>query len=170
MLCPTSAARKRLGFTLIETTVAIGLVGMFIAVLIVMSSNMLGLLRSSKDNVAASQTLQERMENVRKLTWAQLCKATDIKDRAMAANAVSAHGLTQCIETVTVTAYPHKADEAPIKVVRKNGVTTVASDNPGMLDERMAKVEISLVWRGFPSNRQHERVTATLISRVGSTK
>src|SRR5687768_10727116 len=64
MLLPKFRQTRKKGLALLETVAAVAMVGSFIAILITMSSNLLGLLRTSKDNISASQNLQQRVEQL----------------------------------------------------------------------------------------------------------
>src|SRR6187397_1388539 len=89
------------GFTLIETTLAVTMLALFIAMLMVMNSNVMGLLRNSKDNVAASQALQERIEQMRIANWLQITDADYLATTLLAAQNDSAAKLQNPVEKIT---------------------------------------------------------------------
>jgi hypothetical protein len=155
---------------LVETMVAIGLVGLFVGILMVMSSNVLGLLRSSKDNLSASHALQQRIEQLRGENWLQLTSGTHLARDPLALDVESTSGLSDVVETFTIAAYPERTGFTPVKVVRQNGRTTLASGNNDMRNELMVRVDVSVKWRGFPRHREHQRTTTALIARAGSSK
>jgi len=157
-------------FTLIEVTVAIAMVGTFVSFLLATNSNVLGLLRTAKDNVSASQALQERVEQMRIANWVQITDAAYLKNTLFAANTNSTGALSTPVETITVSAHPARAGFATAQIVRQNNVTTIVSTNAALKDERMVRVDVKLVWKGFPRNRQRVRATTALVAQGGITK
>ena len=166
----TSHAFANGGFTLVETTLAIAMLGLFIAMLMVMNSNILGLLRNSKDNVAASQALQERVEQMRIANWLQITDATYLSGTLFAAPGDSAATLPSAAEKITVSAYPPKAGSIPAQVVRSNGTTQILKSNDALKDEGMVRVDLEVTWTGFPKNRPRLRATTAIIAKGGITK
>ena len=169
MLFP-SKLRRQNGIALVESAVAIGIVGLFIAILIILSSNVLGLLRSSKDNMSASHALQQRLEQLRFENWRMLTDGAHLTAETLATDVESTSGLSNRIETFTVSAYPPRTGFTPIRVVRQNGVTTLISGNDAMVDENMIRIDVSLKWRGFPKQRDHERAATLLFAQGSSDK
>ena len=158
------------GFTLVETTLAIAMLAIFIAMLMVMNSNILGLLRNSKDNVAASQALQERVEQMRIANWLQITDATYLSGTLFVAPGDSAGALPSAVEKITVSAYPPKTGSLPVQVVRSNGAAQIIKSNDALKDERMVRVDLELTWTGFPKNRPRVRGTTAIIAKGGITK
>lgn len=158
------------GFTLLETSVATMMVGSFVAMLMVMTSNVLGLLRTCKDDVSASQALQQRVEEMRIANWEQITDANYIKTDLLAADTGSTKSITKAVETITISAYPKKTGVTDVKVIRQNGATTVVSANPALIDERMVRVDMELKWQGFPKMRQRVRAATALIAKGGISK
>src|SRR5690349_6806220 len=102
MLFPSKLRRQK-GIALVESAVAIGLVGLFIAILIILSSNVLGLLRSSKDNMSASHALQQRLEQFRFENWRGLTDGAHLAAEPLAVDVESTSGLADRVETFTVS-------------------------------------------------------------------
>lgn len=157
-------------FTLLETSVAVALVGIFISFLGVTNSNVLGLLRTAKDNVSASQALQERVEEMRIANWVQITDASYLANTLFAASASSTGTISKPVETITVSAYPAKVGFGVAKIVRQNNVTSVVSSNSALENERMVRVDVNLTWNGFPRNRQRVRAASVLVAKGGITK
>jgi uncharacterized protein (TIGR02598 family) len=158
------------GFTLIETTLAVTMLALFIAMLMVMNSNVMGLLRNSKDNVAASQALQERIEQMRIANWLQITDADYLATTLLAEQNDSAATLQGAVEKITVTAYPPKTGSAAVKASRSNGTASVGNRNVDLKEERMVRVDLELTWQGFPKNRPRARATTAIIAKGGITK
>ncbi len=168
MLLRNLSPKRTRGFTLLETMSAIGMVGAFIAILIVVSSSVLNLLRTSKDNVSASQVLQERAEQLRLTSWGQLTNASRLATDVLSSETASTSGLSTPIETVVISPYPAKSGFTPGKVVRKNGAATVVSSNAALENERIVRVDVTLTWSGFPKKRDRTRAATVLIAKGSS--
>jgi type II secretory pathway pseudopilin PulG len=170
MLLPNFRHLRKTGFTMMETSIAVGMLGIFVAILITVSSNVLNLLRTSKDNVSASQNLQQRSEQLRLMNWTQVVSADSMKTDLLFAPTPSVSGLSAPIETITVSPYPAKAGFIPAKVKRENGAATVITSNPLLKDQPMVRVDLTLSWSGFPRKRDRVRSTSILVARPGPTK
>ncbi len=166
---PNAIKWKLAGVTLVETTIAVGVLALFIATLLVLGSNLLGLLRSSQDNISANQLLHERTELVHVANWLQLTDAEYLYSEYLGTDAKASIGLGSPVETLTVSAYPEKPGMFT-QIVRENHTTRIIASNPLLKDERMVRVDFAVKWKGFPRNRERSRVTTSLISRVGSNK
>lgn len=169
MRTPATFKRNNAGTTFLETAFAVGLLSVFIAILLTVGSNLLGLLRSSQANIAANQVLHERSELIHSVNWLQLTDASFLSTEFMSFDAESIGGLAKPVETITVSAYPPKTGMVT-QVVRKNGAATVVTSNPLLKNERMVRVDFSVEWQGAPKNRARSRMTSCLVSRAGSNK
>lgn len=158
------------GFTFIETSVAVALVGMFMSFLLATSSNVLGLLRTAEDNVSASQALQERVEAMRIANWVQITDAQFVADQLFSTSASSTQGLSAPVETITISAYPPKIGSAAAQVRRENNVRSIVSTNLALKNERMVRVDVNLTWNGFPRHRTRARAATVLVAQGGITK
>ncbi len=168
MLIRAHLPRRSSGFTLLETAAAVGFVGAFIAMLIVSGSNVLNLLRTSKDNVSANQAIQQRSEEVRLANWAQVTDAQWLKTNIFTMACPSTSGLSDAVETIEISPYPAKSGFTPAKVVRQNGVASVVTANAALLQEALIRVDYSITWKGFPKLRNRARAASILIAS-GST-
>lgn len=168
MLLLTLRPTRKGAFTLLETVTAVGMLGTFIAILIVVSSNVLGMLRTSKENISASQALQQRAEELRMGTWTQVTDAQKIATNVLADSTPSGQALGGLVETVVVSPHPAKSGFTPAKVVRKNGASTVQSSNPALQNERLVRVDMTLTWNGHPEKRNRTRATTVLIANGSS--
>lgn len=164
--------RQSAGFTLLEAAVAVAIAGVFLSTLLAMSSNLLGLLRTAKDNISATQAMQERVERLRIANWLQITDASFLANALMATPSESTSGLGNPVETITVTAYRNGVADPTVRavVVRQNGGTRIVALNAALKDERMVRVDLDLRWEGFPRNRARQRATTTLIAKGGIAK
>lgn len=170
MSFPKARLRKQAAFSLIETTTAIGLIGIFIAILMVMSTNLMGLLRSSRDFASASQSLQERTEQLRAANWLQITDGNLLVKEIFSGNNSSTPGLGTASEVITVSAFPPDSNVPPVKVAFKDGAATVVGLNAKMKEQRMVRVDVNLSWTGYPNKRSHVRTSTALVSRTASNK
>jgi hypothetical protein len=158
------------GFTLLESAVASAMALIFMSALMLMSSNVLGLLRTAKDNVSINQALQERVERMRIANWAQITDATYLASNLLATDTDSTSSLPGVIETLTVSAYPAKSPAVRARVIRQSKATTIVLSDATLKDERMVRVDVEFKWQGFPKKRQRIRATSALIAQGGITK
>jgi hypothetical protein len=114
-------------FTLIDTTFAVALVGLFFIALFLVNSQCLYFVNCSRELLTAGGVLQTRMEQIRNLHQSQIA-ATDIQTILNAAvSGESALGSVQ--EVITVDTYP-TASGSPIQVTRaSNGTVTINHTN-----------------------------------------
>lgn len=164
--------RSQCGYALVEVAVAVAIVGLFLSMLMVISSNLLGLLRTAKDDISASQALQERVEKMRIANWLQITDANYISTILLATGNDSTGSLADPVETITVTAYRASGTDPTIssEVIRQNKVNRVVKSHAALKDERMVRVDVNLTWRGFPGNRKRERAASAVIAKGGITK
>lgn len=168
----TRQPRSLHAFALVEVAVAVAVVGLFLSMLMVISSNLLGLLRTAKDDISASQALQERVEKMRIANWLQITDAAYINTVLLATSSESTGSLADPIETITVTAYRASGTEPTIstEVTRQNKVNKIVKTNIALKDERMVRVDVTLKWKGFPKHRARHRATTAIIAKGGITK
>jgi type II secretory pathway pseudopilin PulG len=157
-------------YTLIEVCLAMALVGTFMSAIMMLHTTVLGVLRTAKDNAAASQALQERIEQMRIANWVQITDPTYIATKLMVEGNRSAGTLTLPVETISVLEYPEKLLATPLRVTRQNGVAKLDSSGSNLKDARMVRVDISLTWQGFPHKRQRARATTAIIAKGGISK
>ena len=165
-----SRFRRNDGVTLVETTIGMGLVGLFLTGLMLARTNMVGLLQRAKENAAASQVLQQRVEESRIANWVQITDAAWLSVNLMAKASESAANLTAPVETVTVASYPAVTGETPAKIVRKDGAATVVSSNTALKDARMVRINVDLTWTGVPGKRARARSTSVIVAKGGISK
>src|SRR4051812_24205250 len=88
------------GETLLEAAVAVATVGTFVAVLTLMGSSLLALLRSANDGASVNQAMQERVEQMRIANFLQITDASYLQG-ALAAGSDSAKNQNAPTETIT---------------------------------------------------------------------
>ena len=165
---PTPFKRGRAAFALVETMTSVGVIALFIAAMIVMTSNVLGLLRSSRDTITASQSLQKRTEEIRMANWLQITNPAFLTTHVFTPPEESSLGLAGYTETITISPYPADPTVANAKIIRKNGAWEVAATNPSLKNQRMVQVDVSVNWTGVPNSKYHTRTSTSLVARTTS--
>jgi Tfp pilus assembly protein PilV len=160
--------RTRQGYALIEANIATGMVGVFIAAVMMMNSNLLGIIKTARESSSANQSLQERVELMRIANWVQITDSNYLANNLLNTATGSAVGLPSLAETMTITSADNPS-MAPAKVIRSGNSVRVTSSNSTLQNERMVRVDLKLVWQGL-DRRQHTRSTCALIAKGGIAK
>lgn len=156
----------RTAFTLVEVSVAMLILTLFLGGLFEASGQLLRLLTAQKETVASGQAFQERMEAVRALPYARLTDAAYLRDHLLDAPTASAAGLPDPVETVTLAAFP--PDGTPATRVRRapGGAATLESVNPDLPAATAVRVDLQLVWQ-TRGGRERQRVLSTVVAKGG---
>jgi len=151
-------------FTLIENLFAIGIVGLFFIALYALNSQCVYMLNSGRGAAIAEQSSQDRLEQLRNCTWAQLTDASYLRDNVLNASTTVARSLGSLTETLTVNAYPIAVSPA-ISIVRSNGTATTASSNAAIANGDIVRVDLALSWSAGPGGRSRAQAMTTLIAK-----
>lgn len=153
------------GFSLIETSFAVALVGIFFVGLFSLNSQCLYLVNSSRELLMASGVLQTRMEQLRNVHWSQISDSTGSYIAGSNVLGTAANGesnLGTVSEVITVDSYP-TATGTPIKVTRaSNGTVTVNQTNSAVATGDMAAITIQLSWKAAPGARLRSVALSTV--------
>ncbi len=152
-------------FTLLEVTVAVGVLVLFLAGFFAASSHATNLLGAQRDTVAASQMLQERTEAIRRITFSELTDAAFVQNTLLASPASSAILLNGVTEVLTISAYPGNGSPS-LQATRKKGVVTVDSNNPALAGGVMVRVDLQLTWNSA-NGRPRARSVSTIVAKGG---
>jgi Tfp pilus assembly protein PilV len=157
------------GFSLAEVLVAagIGLVSMNAAYLL--NAQHLKMVKSARQSNAGTLALQERVEQLRIATWRQITDPVYLTTSFFPNTPKSVAALDGVCETVTITAFPDATAAASLKVERRLGVTTVLRSGSGLADERVARVDFQLEWKGA-DERARSREVSTIITNGGVSR
>ena len=129
----------------------------------IVNSQCLYLLNSGRGAAVAEQSLQDRMEQLRNCTWAQLTDASYLQNSVFNASTNGARSLGRVTETVTVNGYPTALNPA-ISVVRSYGAASIASSNAAIANGDMVRVDLVLSWTAGPGGRARTQATTTVIA------
>jgi Tfp pilus assembly protein PilE len=157
-------AHASAGFTLVENAFAMAIVGLFFVALYALNTQCVYMLNSGREAATAEQSEQDRLEQLRNCTWAQLTDASYLRDNVLSASTTAARNLGLVTETVTVNAYPIGLNPA-ISVVRSNGTATAASSNPSIANTDIVRVDLALNWKAGPGGRSRTQAVTTLIAQ-----
>ena len=153
---------KRGGFTFIDNVVAMTIFAGFFIALYSINTQCLQLVSSSRQALAAGESLQDRMEQVRTCTWAQITDSNYISSSILNTAANNAPLLGSITEVITVNAYP-TAVNPPIQVTRaSNGTVTVNSTNATIKNGDLVAINIQLSWTAARGSRARSMAINTI--------
>ena len=153
------------GTTLAEVLISALLVAIFFASIFEVNAICLRLVSGSKENVAAIQGVQDRLETMRNLAFADLTTATYLRDTLLPAPSNASDFAKRVIEDVTVIAYD--TDSATggttgtgINVRRPAGQAAapyyVGSPDPNIANARAVLVTVKYSWTLAGRSRAEE--------------
>ena len=162
-------------FTLVETIVGAAVAVIGIGAVGVLNTAHLRYVQSSRQSNAATLGLQERVEQMRLADWRKITDPIYLKDTLYATSTRSSGPLVRFTEEVQVEAYEPQIDAehpAPQKLIVKrnaDGTRTTLRSGSGLAVQRLAKVDLKIVWEGS-DGRSRTRATTTLISNGGISR
>ena len=180
---PVRARRSRRdGFTVVEAAVAGAIIILFLTSLFALNSTVMRILGASRETASASQSLQQRVEQVRLANWSQITDVNWVQSTLLATQTDASVNLPGLQETITVTSYVSPSSSpaditampapAAFTVNRSaTGAVTVTSGagtTAGMASQQMVQIDLTLTWPGW--SRQRTRALTTLVSRWGISK
>jgi hypothetical protein len=143
------------------------IIGLFMGGLFQMNALNLRTMRSGRETVAASLVLQERLDQVRNTTWANVSDAAYLKS-ILDAGASSSTGLPQLTEQITISAYPVATPVPTAAVVtRAGGSATIVSSNADLAKKRMVRADVSITWKSSAGSKTRTRALSTIIAEGG---
>lgn len=159
------------GSILVETLVAVLIIGLFMGGLFELNAFNVRSIRSGRETVAASLVLQERLDQIRNTTWNKVSDA-GIVQNMLNAPAASSAALPQLSEQVTISAYPATAPTPASAVVTRaaNGTTTIVSSNPALSSQKTVRADVTITWSSGATARTRTRALSTIIAEGGITR
>jgi prepilin-type N-terminal cleavage/methylation domain-containing protein len=148
------------GMTLPEVLVAVLLMALFCGSVFELNAVCLRYIDSSKEEVAALQSVHDRAEVLRNLSFTDLTTAATVKSLLSSA-ANSSDFCKKATETVTIAAYPTANGTTQFTRTTDGGVTqdSTATD----LGTTLVQVNISTSWNMLGGRARSEQ-TSTIIS------
>ncbi len=137
----------------------------FLAGLFVASFQVMGLLSAQREAVAATQVLQERTEQIRGVTYAQLTDPSYLQTVLLDTPTNSTEMLNSAVEVLKISIYPPDGSAA-LQATRQQGVVTVNSTNSTLVNRSCVRVDVQIVWTSR-GGRGRMREVSTIVSRGG---
>ena len=156
-----SLVESKAGFTLIEVMVASTLVALFLASLFELNAVCLRSIDSGKESLAALQSVQDRNEVLRNLSFSDLTTASFVQN-LMAAPANPAPFSKKATEVVTINKYPVPNGSTQFTRSPSGSVTvnSMATD----LGSQLVKVNVQVSWTMTAGGRARVEATSCLVS------
>lgn len=153
-------------FSLMETTVAAALAATFLSSLFTLNMETMDTIRCSKESIAASQVLQQRMESMRIANWHQVTDPDWLHDNLLNTDVAGSAPLKNLSETLTITAYG-STNVGNTQLTRSNGSATIVNENPTLLTENAIKVIWTVNYTGAPNSRSVSRQIVAILAKGG---
>lgn len=161
-----STARIRsAGTTLTETVVAAALVAGFFGSIFEVNAVCLRYINATKQNVAAMQGVQDRLESLRSLTFANLTSASTVQT-LMTTPSNSSDLSAKVTEVVTMSAFP-TPDGTNTVITRGPGASvtpTINSTDSSLSSATLVKVTVTYTWTMSLTGRSMSESTETIIA------
>ena len=160
------------GFSILEANIAVALTIISLAGCFAANANFLAVLKSANQGASASQSIQERVEQMRIANWLQITDSDYLKTTLLSSPTNSARTLPGCTETLTVTAYPPPSSGAvgSTQLTGNNGQATVISTDPTLKDNAMVKAEWVISWTAGSNQAVRSRTGSVLVAKGGIVK
>lgn len=162
---------SKAGYSLLEANIAVAICIITLTGCFAANANFLSVLKSANQSAAASQSVQERVEQMRMANWVQITDSSYLRTNLVGAETASARSLPDCVETLTLTAYPPPSGvSTSTKITRTNGQVTVDSNAPNLKNSPMVKAEWALTWKAGSNGGLRFRTAAVLVANGGIVK
>ena len=158
------------GTTLIETLVAIALLVGFFVTMFELNAKCLRFIDSTKETVGALQGVQDRVEQLRNLSFTDLTNATTVQTLMTTPSNGSAFA-QNVTEVVTLSHYP-TPDASNTQITRLPGASvtpTINSTDANLANDTPAgtglvRVNVTYTWTTTLGSRSQSEQTETIIS------
>jgi len=161
------------GTTLVEVIVAVALVVGFFVSIFEVNGICLRYIRASKNNLAVLQGIQDRLEQLRNMTYASLTTASSVQS-LMATPANGSEFLARVpTEVVTMTGYQSianyfagTADATKTQITLSPGGSsaTINTTDGSLSSAALIKVKVTYTWNEIFGGRSRSEDSETLIS------
>ncbi|MEO8045588.1 MAG: hypothetical protein ABI674_11845 [Spartobacteria bacterium] len=157
------------GFSLVESSIAVAISVLFLSSVFTMNISAVDSIRCSKESVAASQVLQQRIESLRIANWQQITTASWLAANSLNTSAAGADVLRNLTETLTLVPYG-SANVGNTQLVRNSLGTSIVNQNAGLLTENAVKAIWTVTYTGAPNNRAVSRQIVAILAKGGVAK
>lgn len=156
------------GSTLGEAMISLAVISLFLAGICQLNWKSIALLRFGKQEAAACFCLQEREEELRNFTWAQITDATYLLNNLMNTDPSAGASAPGETEQLTINAYPTATTATQITRAY-GGSATILSSNAALSGSSMIRVDFQVTWPKA-SGPPHVRQFTTVIAQGGITR
>lgn len=157
------------GFSLVESSIAVAISVLFLSSVFMMNISAVDSIRGSKESVAASQVLQQRIESLRIANWQQITSASWLAANSLNTSAAGTDVLKDLTETLTLVSYG-STSVGNTQLVRNSSGTSVVNENAGLLTENAVKAIWTVTYNGAPNNRFVSRQIVAILAKGGVAK
>jgi len=166
----SKSRRSRSGTTLLEVLVTAAVCAIFFTSIFEVNAVCLRLINSSKENVAALECVQDRLEQLRNLSFANLVDTPGLT--ALLTTPPNSSSLPfKATETVTIRKFANGAATTPtVTFLRGPGASVSPSHSPnpgGAVDftgVNLVRVDVTYNWTTTFGAIAHQETTSTIIS------
>ncbi|MDQ3198609.1 MAG: hypothetical protein M3Q46_05365 [Verrucomicrobiota bacterium] len=157
------------GFSLVESSIAVAISVLFLSSVFMMNISALDSIRGSKESVAASQVLQQRIESLRIANWQQITSASWLAANSLNTSAAGTDVLKDLTETLILVSYG-STSVGNTQLVRNSSGTSVVNENAGLLTENAVKAIWTVTYNGAPNSRLVSRQIVAILAKGGVAK
>ena len=164
--------RKTGGFSLLETMVALGMIGIGFLGAFAMVLQSGRLVSAAEEDTLVCSGLEQRIDQLRTLEWPELTDGTGLTTKVWTARPEATAGLTVADESIVISGYDVPTAK-PVQGTWANAGSPSVSLGAGVEDLSTAnavQVVVSLAWTGRRSGHAQARSLLTVISRGGISK
>lgn len=160
------------GFSLIETLVAVGIVGIGFLGAFATAVQSGKLASAAEDEGLVPSSLEQRVDQLRLLTWPELTDGTGITAKVWTARPTPTAAMDITQETLTLSPWDVAAAKTLTATWNGTASPTVSFDahTQPLSDASAVKVVATLTWTGRRTLRTQTRSLVTVISRGGISK
>jgi len=168
-LAPSGLRKKHrgdaAGFALVESAVAIALLGLMLGFMFATNAHLLGLLKQGKQSTFATELIQERVEQLRTSVWNDITTPSNLVFLAdQSQSRLTSVNLPGVTETIRIEPMVNPTNVAITCLRPVTGTTTVTG--PVLTTEKSIKVTVTMQWQG--SKRTRSRGISTIITNRGA--
>lgn len=161
-----------MGTSLVELMISALLVATFFASIFEVNAVCLRLVNGSKENVAAIQGVQDRLETLRNLSYTDLTNAAYLRDTILPAPSNVSEFGKKVVEEVTVVSYDTDNPAggtvgSGIKLTRAAGASvtpTLVTSDAAVPTSKAVLVTVKYTWNMALSGRSRTEETSSIIS------
>jgi Tfp pilus assembly protein PilV len=156
---------RQTAFTLVEVLVAVTLLVGFFVTIFELNARCLRFIDASKDAVGALQGVQDRIEQLRNLSFADLTNATTLSTLMTTPSNASASA-QNVTEAITLSAYP-TPNASNTKITRGPGASvtpTVNSTDTNLGNSGLVKLKVIYTWSRTMGGQAESEQAETIIS------